>query len=41
MEVDGDKGTTRLEDVGGRVDGMVDGKMVSEERCVTMVGGWV
>jgi hypothetical protein len=41
MEVDGDKGTTRLEDVGGRADGMVDGKMVSEERCVTMVGGWV
>jgi hypothetical protein len=41
MEVDGDKETTGLEDVGGRADGVVDGKIVSEERCVTVVGGWV
>jgi len=38
MEVDSDKETTGLEDVGGRADGVVDGKMVSEERCVTVVG---
>jgi hypothetical protein len=27
--------------MGGEADGVVDGKMVSEGRCVTMVGGWV
>jgi len=41
MEADGDKGTTGLEDVGGGADSMVDRKMASEERCVTVVGEWV
>jgi hypothetical protein len=41
MEADGDKGTTGLKDVGGVVDGVVDRKMVSEGRCVTVVDGWV
>ena len=46
MEVDGDKGTTGLEEVGGRSDGVVDGKMVSEGkvcgsgRRIGMAGGW-
>jgi len=39
--VDGHKRTTGLEKVGGGSDGVVDGKMVSEGRCVTVVGGWV
>jgi hypothetical protein len=41
MEVDGDKRTTGLEKVGGGSDGVVDGKIVSEGRCVIVVGGWV
>jgi hypothetical protein len=41
MEADGDKGTMGLKDVGGVVDGVVDRKMVSEGRCVTVVDGWV
>ena len=41
MEVDGDKGTTGLEEAGGGSDGVVDGKMVSEGRCVIVVGGQV
>jgi len=41
MEADGDKGTSGLKEIGGGADGVVDGKMVSEGRCVTVVGGWV
>ena len=41
MEADGDKGTTGLEEVGGGADGVVDGKMVSEGRFVTVVSIWV